>query len=269
MKNYVNTDKLIKLYDNLVQFALDDIVARIVQNEAITGAAEFRIWKLQQLGIHLEKIKDYIKKMTKFSDEEIENIFKTAGITLYKPVTNLFIEQKTNFPLNLESSQYFRDVFSYYLSSTKGTVHNLTRTTAISSQNLLINKLDQVHFRVVSGIQSYSQAISEAIDEIGKSSLKVVYPSGHQDSVDVAVRRAVVTGVNKCFSDLNLIRAKQNGYNHVLVSSHLGARHVENPSPEYLSHDIWQGKVYEVDWDTVPFVKIHMNFSPAPPERAI
>ena len=40
MKNYVNTDKLIKLYDDLVQFALDDIVARIVQNEAITGAAE-------------------------------------------------------------------------------------------------------------------------------------------------------------------------------------------------------------------------------------
>ena len=256
MKNYINTDKLIKLYDDLVQFALDDIVARIVQNEAITGAAEFRIWKLQQLGIHLEKIKDYIKKMTKFSDEEIENIFKTAGITLYKPVTNLFIEQKTNFPLNIEASQYFRDVFSYYLSSTKGTVQNLTRTTAISSQNLLINKLDQVHFRVVSGIQNYSQAISEAIDEIGKSSLKVVYPSGHQDSVDVAVRRAVVTGVNKCFSDLNLIRAKQNGYNHVLVSSHLGARHIDNPSPEYLSHDIWQGKVYKVDWDTVPFVKI-------------
>ena len=257
MKNYINTDKLIKLYDDLVQFALDDIVARIVQNEAITGAAEFKIWKLQQLGIHLEKIKDYIKKMTKFSDEEIEKIFENAGITLYKPITELFIEQNTNFPLKIESSQYFRDVFSYYLSSTKGTVHNLTRTTAISSQNLLINKLDQVHFRVVSGIQNYSQAISEAIDEIGKSSLKVVYPSGHQDSVDVAVRRAVVTGVNKCFSDLNLIRAKQNGYSHVLVSSHLGARHVENPSPEYLSHDIWQGKVYEVDWDTVPFVKIH------------
>ena len=91
MKNYINTDKLIKLYDDLVQFALDDIVARIVQNEVITGAAEFRIWKLQQLGIHLEKIKDYIKKMTKFSDEEIENIFETAGITLYKPVTRLFI----------------------------------------------------------------------------------------------------------------------------------------------------------------------------------
>ena len=68
MKNYINTDKLIKLYDDLVQFSLDDIVARIVQNEVITGAAEFKFWKLQQLGIHLEKIKDYIKKMIKFSE---------------------------------------------------------------------------------------------------------------------------------------------------------------------------------------------------------
>lgn len=113
-----------------------------------------------------------------------------------------------------------------------------------------------MHFRVVSGLQSYSQAISEAIDEIGKSSLKVVHPSGHQDSVDVVVRRAVVTAVNKRFSDLNLIRVKQNGYSYVLVSSHLSARHDENPSPEYLSHNIWQGKVYEVNWDTIPFVKI-------------
>ena len=107
----------------------------------------------------------------------------------------------------------------------------------------------------MSGVQSHEQAISEAIDEIGATSLKVIYPTGHKDNVDVAVRRAVVTGVNKCYSDLNLIRARENGYNHVLVSSHLGARHVENPSPEYLSHDLWQGQVYEVDWNTVPLIE--------------
>ena len=45
-----------------MQFDLDNIVARIVQNEVITGAAEFRIWKLQQLGIHLEKSRIILKK---------------------------------------------------------------------------------------------------------------------------------------------------------------------------------------------------------------
>jgi len=84
------------MYDDLTQYALDGIVERIVQNEVITGTAEYRIWKLQQIGIHLEKIKAYIKQMTKYSDEEIENIFKNAGFTLYRPITKLFIEQNTN-----------------------------------------------------------------------------------------------------------------------------------------------------------------------------
>lgn len=250
---YHATDKLIKLYDDLTQYVLDDIVDRITKNGVITGTAEYRIWKLQELGLHLDKIKDYIKRMTKYTDEEINDIFKQAGIVYYTPTTKLFIKYGANNTLNLSTSQYIRDVFSYYLRSTKGTVNNLTRTTAISSQKLLIDKLDQVHFRVVSGVQSYSEAINEAVKEIGKSDLKVRYASGHKDNLDVVVRRAVVTGVNKCYADLNLIRAKENGYNYVLVSSHLGARHIENPSPEYLSHDIWQGKVYKVNWDnTLP-----------------
>lgn len=249
---YRATDRLIEMYDDLVQYALDDIVDRIMKAGVISSTTEYRIFKLQELGYHLEKIQAYIKKMTKYSDEEINSIFQNASVYLYKPTIKLIIDNGQNEPFSLETSQYIRDVFSYYLSSTKGTVHNLTRTTAKASQKLLIDKLDQVHFRVISGVQSYSQAITEAVKEIGNSSLKVEYPSGYKNNIDVAIRRAVVTGVNKCYGDLNLIRAKESGYNHVLVSAHLGARHVENPVPEYLSHDIWQGQIYKVDWNKIP-----------------
>lgn len=249
---YRATDRLIEMYDDFVQYALDDIVDRIMKTGVISSTSEYRIFKLQELGYHLEKIQAYIKKMTKYSDEEINSIFQNAGVYLYKPTVKLIIDNGQNEPFSLETSQYIRDVFSYYLSSTKGTVHNLTRTTAKASQKLLIDKLDQVHFRVISGVQSYSQAITEAVKEIGQSDLKVEYPSGHKDNLDVAVRRAVVTGVNKCYGDLNLIRAKESGYNYILVSSHLGARHIENPNPEYLSHDIWQGQIYKVDWNKIP-----------------
>ena len=249
---YRAPDRLIEMYDDLVQYALDDIVDRIMKTGVISSTSEYRIFKLQELGYHLEKIQAYIKKMTKYSDEEINRIFENAGIYLYDPTLRLIIDNGQNEPFSLETSQYISDVFSYYLSSTKGTVHNLTRTTAKASQRLLIDKLDQVHFRVISGVQSYSQAITEAVKEIGNSSLKVEYPSGYKDNIDVAIRRAVVTGVNKCYGDLNLIRAKESGYNHVLVSAHLGARHVENPVPEYLSHDIWQGQIYKVDWNKIP-----------------
>ena len=249
---YRATDRLIEMYDDFVQYALDDIVDRIMKTGVISNTAQYRIFKLQELGYHLEKIQKYIKRMTKYTDEEINQIFENAGVYLYRPTVELIIESGDYRPFTLEASEYIRDVFSYYLSSTKGTVHNLTRTTAKASQKLLIDKLDQVHFRVVSGVQSYSQAITEAVKEIGQSDLKVEYPSGHKDNLDVAVRRAVVTGVNKCYADLNLIMAKENNYNYVLVSSHLGARHIENPNPEYLSHDIWQGQIYKVDWNKIP-----------------
>lgn len=251
---YHASDRLIELYDDLTQYALDDIVERILKNEVITGTAEYRIWRLQQLGLHLDKIKSYIAKITGKSDKEIDQIFREYGVKYYKSVRQIGIDYGDNSVLTLQTSQLMNKVLSYYITSTKGTVNNLTRTTANSSQQLLINKLDQVHFRVVSGMQSYSQAISEVIDEIAKNSLQVEYPSGHKDSIEVAVRRAAVTGINKCFSDLNLIRAKESGYNHVLVSSHLGARHLENPVPDYLSHDLWQGKVYKVNWNLIPIM---------------
>lgn len=257
---YRATDRLVEMYDDLVQYALNDIVDRIMKTGVISSTAQYRIFKLQELGYHLEKIQAYIKKMTKYSDEEINQIFQNAGIFLYKPTMKLIIDNGQKEPFSLETSKYIRDVFNYYLSSTKGYVHNLTRTTAKSSQKLLIDKLDQVHFRVISGMQSYSQAIVEAVKEIGKSDLKVEYPSGHKDNLDVAVRRAVVTGVNKCYGDLNLIRAKESGYNHVLVSSHLGARHIENPNPEYLSHDIWQGQVYKVDWNKILVAQVPNSY---------
>ncbi len=245
------TGNLTRLYEDLTQFALDDIVDRILENKVITPTAEYRIWRLQQLGLHLDEIKRYISKMTGKSNKEIDKIFKEYGLKYYRSVQQISVDNGRNFPLTVGTSQLMSDIFSYYVAATKGTVKNLTATTANSSQKLLIDELDKVHFSVMSGMRSYSEAIREAVDEVGRTSLKVAYPTGHKNTVETAVRRAVVTGVNKCFSDLNLVRAKENGYGHVLVSSHLGARHIENPNPTYLSHDLWQGKVYQVDWQKV------------------
>jgi hypothetical protein len=253
---YNASDRLIRLYDDLTQYALDDIVKRLLEHGVITGTSEYRIWKLQQMGLHLDKIRLYIAGMTGKSNKEVDRIFKEYGIKYYKSVSKIAIDYGQHIPLTLETSQLMSDVFSYYVASTKGTINNLTRTTANSSQQLLINKLDQVHFRVVSGMQSYSQAISEAINEIGESQLEVQYPTGVKRTIETAIRQSIVTGVNKCFTDLNLVRAKENGYNHVLVSSHLGARHIDNPIPEYLSHDIWQGKIFALNYEEIPIMNI-------------
>jgi hypothetical protein len=247
-------NNLLKLYEDLTGYALDDIVERLLKNEVITSTAHYRIWRLQQMGLHFNKIKHYIAKNTGKTDREIENIFKNHGVKYYKSVREITIDSGDGSVLTLNTSNLMSEVYSYYVASTKGTIKNLTNTVASGSSELLINKLDKVHLSVVSGIQSYSEAINEAINEVGSSQITVKYPGGKRATIESAIRRAVVTGVNKCFTDLNLIRAKESGYNYVLVSSHLGARHIDNPEPLYASHDIWQGKAYSVDYSKVPIM---------------
>lgn len=58
--------------------------------------------------------------------------------------------------------------------------------------------LDSAALQVQSGAINYNQAIKTAVKELADSGLKVVdYESGHRDHVDVAVRRAVMTGVSQ------------------------------------------------------------------------
>src|SRR5699024_4395985 len=63
------------------------------------------------------------------------------------------------------------------------------------------------------------------------------YPSGHKDTLEVAVRRAVLTGTNQTCAKLQLARTEEMGCEFVEVSAHAGAR------PE---HALWQGKVYHI-----------------------
>ena len=54
-------------------------------------------------------------------------------------------------------------------------------------------------------------------------------------NLDVAVRRAVLTGVNQTAAEMNLQYAKDQNCDYVETTAHAGAR------PE---HAVWQGKVF-------------------------
>jgi hypothetical protein len=91
---------------------------------------------------------------------------------------------------------------------------------------------------VSSGAFSYDQAIRAAVKSVGESGLGVIYPSGRVDKLDVAVRRAVLTGVGKTTGDLQIARANEMGCTLVEVSSHMGSRE---------SHVVFQGKIFSLN----------------------
>ena len=112
---------------------------------------------------------------------------------------------------------------------------NLTMTTAVKTQSAFIQACNKAQMKVSTGAFSYDKAIADAIKEAAVQGTEVLYPSQHVDKLDVAVRRAVLTGVNQTAAEMNLQYAKDQNCDYVETTAHEGAR------PE---HAVWQGKVF-------------------------
>lgn len=98
------------------------------------------------------------------------------------------------------------------------------------------NALDLAWLKVQSGAFDTDSAVRAAIKELAERGIQSIrYPSGRTDSIEVAVRRAVVTGVNQTAGQLQEELADELGCDLVEVSAHAGAR------PE---HAKWQGRIY-------------------------
>lgn len=129
---------------------------------------------------------------------------------------------------------------------TKGEMHNLTRTTASVAQKDFSQLLDKTMLKIQQG-QSMDSALMEAIDEAKNLGAKIRYPSGHEDYIEVALARAVRTGINQANTNMILTKCGEVGINYVKTSSHLGARVTKQN--DHTNHSWWQGQVYRLNWN--------------------
>lgn len=106
----------------------------------------------------------------------------------------------------------------------------------------LERSLDKAMLGITTGAKTYSQAIGDVIDEMTASGVRTVdYASGKSDRIEVAARRAVMTGVAQMTDKVNEKNAEGLGTDYWEVDWHMGAR---NTGTGYLNHQSWQGKVY-------------------------
>lgn len=73
------------------------------------------------------------------------------------------------------------------------------------------------------------------MDSLADDMPMVTYPSGHTDSIEVAARRAILTGVNQTAGKLQVARADEMGVEFFETTAHGGARP---------SHAEWQGRQF-------------------------
>lgn len=244
-------EELAELYRGLEDTLLMEICSRLKLRDELNEVTVQDIKALRSHGIDLKEIEKAIRKTSGISETKLNELLDDVVERNQKYYTELIDLAHITQPETLVSVE---DTWAIY-EQTKQTMRNITRSmgflvdngrTMLPPAKAYQWALDNAVMRVQSGAINYNQAIKTAVKQLADSGLKVVdYESGHRDQIDVAARRAVMTGVNQICAKYTEQSAQYLETPYFEVSAHAGARDKPGPSP-WSSHKDWQGKVYSI-----------------------
>ena len=216
---------------------LEDMARRIVKMGAPTSTAQWQMLKLEQMGLERSYILKELSAITGKSEAVLFEAFNTAAVTTLKTDDAIYKEQGLTPSLLAENAQ-LQQILQASMLQSRETFINLTQQTAINGTAQFGQALDRAFMQITSGAFSYDTAIKQAIKSLAREGVTAIkYPSGRKDNIDVASRRALLTGVNQAALKTSMARAQEMGVTLVEVSAHAGARE---------DHASWQGKIYSL-----------------------
>lgn len=226
------------LYEPFQISVIEDMARRIVRLGEISDSTMIQFKQLQESGLLFDYIVSEVAKLTSYSEQELEKLFFDAGAEAILFDDDVYKQAGLN-PTPIHQSPTMLDILLAGLRKTNGALKNLTMTTATATQTQFISAMDLAYMQVSSGSMNYIQAIRAALINLAAQGITSVRYDKNGRSifhkVDVAARRAVLTGVNQTAAELQFMRLKEMDWNLVEVTAHIGARP---------SHAAWQGKVY-------------------------
>lgn len=241
-------DRIVNLYQKLEDFIIADLVRRLTTSvgKVATQTALHQLQQAQSWGLNIDKIQAEVARITGRSEAEIMALFDDAMLEAVK-YDNPIYEAAGMEPPDSESEQ----LDNFIKASRRRTgeeLHNLTQSMGFAKQvgDRLIfqpiaqyyqNTLDFALMQAQSGELDVVSAIRKAVAEMAGGGLRVVdYASGHTNRMDVAVRRAVLSGIKDTAREISRMRGEEMGVTIWEISAHSGARP---------THQKWQGKRFD------------------------
>lgn len=227
-------DEVLRLVEQAQEDILADMARRIAKVGSFTETAAWQAWRLEQLQLTREEIITRLAKLTGKTESELRRLFKAAA-TFGLTVDDAIYTTAGLSPTPANASPVLLQLLNAGLRQTLDTFQNLTRTTANTATGQFERVLDRAWMQVTSGAFDAPTAIRRAIKDLAQAGMQAIrYPTGHVDTLEVATRRAVLTGVGKTTGEICLARAEEMGCDLMEITAHPGAR------PE---HAEWQGKI--------------------------
>ena len=243
-------EELAELYRSLEATLLEEICSRLNVSGQLNEVTVQAMRALRSHGISQQEIERAIRRTTNISEKKLTELLDDVVDRNQRYYSELIDIADVTAPQTLLSIE---DTYAIY-EQTQQTMRNITQSMAFLVDNgrtLLAPArayqwaLDNAVLQVQSGAISYNQAIRYAVKQLADSGIRVAdYESGHRDQIDVAVRRAVMTGVNQLCQRYAEQSMDYLETDLVEVSAHIGARDVDGPNG-WEAHTKWQGRVFK------------------------
>lgn len=244
------TVKTENIFSELEIRIMSDIVRRIKENGVSTASADWQLTRLQQLGMSQEQIRKWIQEALKASDTEMDKIFSDKAYEEYYGHER-FYKFADMQQIPFEQNVVLQRLIEATKEQLAGEYRNLTGSMGFAVRDPATGKVKSVplmeYYRstmdnavldIKSGAFDYNTVLKRTISQMTASGIRYIdYDSGRRERVNVAARRAVLTGFRQVQGKINECVAADLGTDMYEVSYHVGARP---------SHQPWQGRVYSM-----------------------
>ena len=227
-------DAFVALWQGVEDEILKDIARRIAKTGTITETANWQLWRYQQTEALRSDVVKLLAKYSGKSDTAIRQLLLQAATEAMEREDAIYYHYGLE-PTPFEESAALNNLLDAGARQTAGTWKNLTATTANTVTGQFERTLDAAWAKVSTGAFDYKTAVKQAVDSLADGMKFVTYPTGHKDSIEVAARRAILTGVNQTAGKLQVARADEMGVEFFETTAHGGARP---------SHAEWQGRQF-------------------------
>lgn len=230
------TNMFLKLEDDIIA----DVARRISKDLELTSTADYQVKKLRDMGYSFDDIEKDIAKVTKISQKEIEKLLRDSTYMSYENDKKIY--KKGGKKLPKETPKKMKDFMIAAVQNAKEELNTITNSLgmvykgkAMSLTKFYQESLDYAVIQIASGAYTHNQVVKEAVKGLADSGVRYIdYESGHTNHMDVAVRRAVMTGTSQITGEMSEMNADLMDQDLMELTSHAGARP---------SHASWQGKI--------------------------
>ena len=237
-------ENIVQLYRDLEEFIIDDIARRIAKTGQLTETAKWQLERAKDLS--MDDIEKEIQRVLGLANKDIENTFKQSALTSIQAENKIY-EEAVKKQIKIKGNSNLEKLLEAAIKQTKGELKNISQSLGFAQiingkivykdiAKFYQDSVDLALMQVNSGVLNSNEAIKQAVKKLADSGLRTVdYENGWSNRVDVAVRRAVVTGSNQMCHKMTELTMKELECEFVETTAHAGAR------PD---HQEWQGQVF-------------------------